>query len=150
MHNALANPTVNLVARVVVVGALADHRVVRSGEFWFPITVCAGCLVYYPAGVEPSSMTGDITAPCFPGQDDGVDARLCYAFAAPSYVPEHLNTVDFPDGLIENHPDLNQRIKHYNEALAMAHDRCMLPLFDADVIPESSYYRIQLGYDPLP
>lgn len=150
MHDALGNPTINIVARVVVVGALADHRVVRSGEFWFPITVCSGCLVYYPPDVDPTSATGDITASCYPGQDDGVDARLCYDFAAPSYVTEHPNKVDFPDGLIENHPDRTQRFKHYNEALAMAHDRCMLPLFDGDTIPESSYYRIQLGYDSVP
>ena len=71
-----------LVLRVVVHGVLNDHTVVRSNEFWYPLTVCNGCLVYFPPNVNPRKLEEAVVVPCAPGQDDGVDARLCYAYVA--------------------------------------------------------------------
>lgn len=70
-----------LIARITVHGVLADHTLIRSNEFWYPITVCAGCLVYHPPGALCEVFSDSIALPCFPGQDDGIDSRACYYLA---------------------------------------------------------------------
>jgi len=78
--------------RMRVVGLLADGTEVQSNEFWFPLTVCNGCLVYFPPRVDPRRLEEQLTPPCVPGQDDGVDTRICYMYAtAPTTDPEDLN-----------------------------------------------------------
>jgi len=81
LRDTLGGAGVEINVRVVVEGVLADHRRVRSNEFWFPLTVCNGCLVYFPPFVDCTRLEETPLVPCFPGQDDGVDCRLCYAYA---------------------------------------------------------------------
>jgi hypothetical protein len=61
----------------------------ETQEFDFPITLCSGCLVYCPSGVDLDTTTpgcqcdcnSDIEqdeAPCHIGQDDLVDCRFVY------------------------------------------------------------------------
>jgi hypothetical protein len=65
---------------------------VESGEFQHVLKVCNGCLVNYAAGNDPVQMpqpnclkpvdptqTSSTTLPCFVGQDEPVDCRLCNA-----------------------------------------------------------------------
>lgn len=68
--------------RIVLEGQLADGTLVQSNEFWYPLNICNGCLVYFPPDVDPRQLQENITVPCAPGQDDGVDTRLCYAYAS--------------------------------------------------------------------
>jgi len=67
--------------RVTIHAKMADNTVVKSNEFWYPIVVCNGCLVYFPPEVNPRVLLENLTVPCAPGQDDGVDTRFCYAYA---------------------------------------------------------------------
>lgn len=84
----LGGAGVELNVRVVAVGVLNDHTEVRSNEFWYPLTVCNGCLVYFPPNVDPRRLEENVSVPCALGQDDGVDARLCYTYvAAPATSP---------------------------------------------------------------
>lgn len=81
---AFATPAsgVEVVVRVVVHALMADNTIVRSNEFWYPITICNGCLIYaLPQLEHPGVIIDEIAIPCFPGQDDGVDVRLCYKYA---------------------------------------------------------------------
>jgi len=76
------------VANVKVFGSTLGGTAVETGEWQFPISVCYGCLVSFPAEANDSkSMTqpncdavamGTATAsPCNLGQDDAVDCRVC-------------------------------------------------------------------------
>ncbi len=142
MQNPLATPTILIVARVVVLGTLADHTPVRSGEFSYPITVCAGCLVYSPQNVDPRINTGDITLPCYAGQDDGVDVRTCYATATPVFVSEHVDKDKDPNGLRSDNEDHAVNLAHFREAQALTHDRCMKGhILSGAFPPESDYYK---------
>ena len=71
-----------IIVHVTVEGKLMDGTKVVSNEFIYPLNVCNGCLVYFPVS-DCSNLEGDpeIIVPCFPGQDDGLDCRLCYALA---------------------------------------------------------------------
>lgn len=62
---------------------------VETQEFDFPITLCAGCLIYCPSGVDLDTTTpgcqcncnSDVEQndpPCHVGQDDLVDCRFVY------------------------------------------------------------------------
>jgi hypothetical protein len=74
-----------------VFGHTLGQQAVESGEFRFPITICYGCLILYPAEandpkVQPNpncdlpSTTGTATAGgCNPGQDEQIDCRVCKA-----------------------------------------------------------------------
>ena len=81
--NLAANTQVTV--QVHVYGDTLGGRSIESNDLTFPITTCAGCLVDFPAGAfDPANpgagCTGDpgsATAPCFFGQDDPVDCRLC-------------------------------------------------------------------------
>ena len=82
-------------ARVRVYGRTLGGTDIESGDFWFPIYVCRGCLVSYPleaddpaqdgyqciaaaAGGEGSGPSED-DIPCRIGQDDYLDCRWCAA-----------------------------------------------------------------------
>lgn len=89
---ALGGAGVEITLRVRVVGQMADGTQVQSNELWYPLVICNGCLVYFPPNVDPRVLLESITVPCVPGQDDGVDTRLCYAYAsAPGANAEALN-----------------------------------------------------------
>lgn len=75
-------------AEVVLTGTdLVNNTAVKSPIYKFPIAVCVGCLVSFPAGVNDSSKDprmncfGDVpppaVQPCFSGQDEGISCRLC-------------------------------------------------------------------------
>jgi hypothetical protein len=82
----------DITLRVRVVGRLADGTQIQSSEFWYPLTVCNGCMIYFPPLVDPRRLEENITVPCVPGQDDGVDTRLCYLYATtPGTNVESLN-----------------------------------------------------------
>lgn len=71
-----------IIAKIRIIGLLTDNTEIRSNEFWFPITVCYGCLAYRPPGADCTRLEEQLrNIPCFPGQDDGVDCRLCYSVA---------------------------------------------------------------------
>lgn len=80
-----------IVIRITLEGALADGTPVQSSEFWYPITICNGCLVYFPPRVDCRQLEENIAVPCVPGQDDGVDCRLCYIYANGTGSDESLN-----------------------------------------------------------
>lgn len=62
---------------------------IESGEYQYPITVCFGCLVSFPAGSADTSKpqpnclgavggsSGSVSTPCISGQDQPIDCRLC-------------------------------------------------------------------------
>ncbi|CAN5118306.1 hypothetical protein BH09MYX1_BH09MYX1_54250 [soil metagenome] len=70
---------------------------VESGEYQFPVTVCLGCTVSFPAGSTDTAKTqpnclaaiggssGTVATPCVSGQDQNTDCRLCQGnpFCAP-------------------------------------------------------------------
>ena len=71
-----------ILVRVTVEGVMMDGTKVHSNEFVYPINVCNGCLVYYPvADCTNLDQDPEIETPCFPGQDEAVDCRLCYVLA---------------------------------------------------------------------
>jgi len=71
-----------IIARLTFEGELLDGTKVFSNEFAYPITLCNGCLIYFPVtnctNLDPEPA---IEFPCFPGQDDGLDCRACYVLA---------------------------------------------------------------------
>jgi hypothetical protein len=82
----MAGGVKRLTAHVKVFGRTLGGLSVESGEWLFPINVCYGCLVSFPADaivadVKPRQCGGATTtavaAPCDLGQDDSVDCRLC-------------------------------------------------------------------------
>jgi hypothetical protein len=91
LHNDLqGTPGVlrRFVAHVKVFGETLGGTAVESGEWEFPLTVCYGCLVSFPAdandpksAVQPNcnaaAMGTGTTTPCNLGQDDGIDCRIC-------------------------------------------------------------------------
>jgi hypothetical protein len=85
--NADAGPK-RLFSYIKIKGETLGGSEVESAEFGFPITVCKGCLVSFPAdaddptidgpdckNTEGTGNTGDQA--CFPGQDGAVDCRSC-------------------------------------------------------------------------
>lgn len=70
-------------ADVQVFGDTLGGKSITSADLLFPISVCNGCLVSFPAAAldptQPGKCVGDTTAtlPCYPGQDDPIDCRLC-------------------------------------------------------------------------
>lgn len=92
-----------VVAHFTVFGQTAGGDDIESDEFQFPIDVCNGCLVSFPAdSVDPveqaanggapncdaaisSSSGGTTTTPCVIGQDQIVDCRFCHG--NPACVP---------------------------------------------------------------
>jgi len=71
-----------ILVHVVVEGVMMDGTKVHSNEFVYPINICNGCLVFYPvADCTKLDQDPEIEVPCFPGQDEAVDCRLCYVLA---------------------------------------------------------------------
>ena len=75
------------VAYVKVYGLTLGGQSIESNEFQFPIYVCHGCLVHFPAGSDQNTYcsggSGTVTSstiqtPCAIGQDQPVDCTLCY------------------------------------------------------------------------
>lgn len=73
-----------VVARVILRGETLGNVDVETDEWAFPITVCNGCLIYFPAEADDPANPGldcDVRdeAPlyCRIGQDNPVDCRTC-------------------------------------------------------------------------
>jgi hypothetical protein len=76
-----------LFSRVRVIGETLGGSEVESAEFGFPITVCNGCLVSFPADSDDPAIDGPdcdavaasavTAAQCIFGQDAAVDCRQC-------------------------------------------------------------------------
>lgn len=78
--------TSTIVIRIRVIGMTSGNKEVETPYFYFPITVCCGCTVYFPAdafdeilGVHDcvSDEGAETDPPCFLGQDKNVDCRIC-------------------------------------------------------------------------
>jgi len=73
-----------VVANIILRGETLGGVEVETDAWGFPITVCNGCLVYFPAEADDPAKAGvdcDVRdeAPfyCRPGQDNAVDCRVC-------------------------------------------------------------------------
>jgi hypothetical protein len=72
-----------LIAEIRVFGKTLGGQEVESGIFKFPITVCEGCLVRFPAtamspdGTCEGSEDAEASQPCRLGQDDVVSCAAC-------------------------------------------------------------------------
>lgn len=73
--------TTQILVRVTVEAVMKDGDTVNSNEFVYPLNVCNGCLVFFPVLDCTLPPTEEVTLPCFPGQDEGVDCRACYQLA---------------------------------------------------------------------
>jgi hypothetical protein len=82
-----ANPPKLAEVYVKFYGTTLGGEYVESDEFLFPVDVCHGCLVSFPAGLNGTALqnycagVGNSLAtsvPCSPGQDQPEDCRLCY------------------------------------------------------------------------
>lgn len=77
------SPNTRVTADVQVFGDTLGGKSITSADLLFPIQVCKGCLVSFPAdavnAATPGQCVGTATtaAPCFMGQDDPIDCRLC-------------------------------------------------------------------------
>jgi hypothetical protein len=78
--------TSTIVIRIRVVGMTTGNKEVETPYFFFPITVCCGCTVFFPADAYDeilhmhdcvSDEGGETDPPCFLGQDKNVDCRVC-------------------------------------------------------------------------
>lgn len=94
---AASGATKRLVSHFKVFGTTLGRQSVETGEFDYPIDICYGCLVSFPNGSQDNARATiegkpnckaplDITTaaagqvviePCFLGQDQIVDCRLC-------------------------------------------------------------------------
>jgi hypothetical protein len=78
-------PLITRVAEVSVFGKTIGGLEIESSPFTYLIRVCYGCLVEFPAEAQGAVNTFECTSaldeapvtPCRPGQDEGVDCRLC-------------------------------------------------------------------------
>lgn len=78
-------PNQNVTVKVHVFGDTLGGREIESTDLTYPVSTCNGCLVSFPSDAydpaNPSAgCTGDpgsATEPCFIGQDQPVDCRLC-------------------------------------------------------------------------
>lgn len=78
---------VPVVVSVKIKGETLGGRELSTGDFRFPINVCYGCLVVFPAEAtlktEPvpncanMEQASELAMPCIVGQDDMVDCRIC-------------------------------------------------------------------------
>jgi hypothetical protein len=78
--------TSTLVIRIRIVGKTTGDRDIDTPYFYFPITVCCGCTVFFPPDAF-DSIVGlhdclgeegtETEPPCFLGQDKNVDCRQC-------------------------------------------------------------------------
>ena len=80
-----------VLAKIRVFGSTLGGKDITSSELDFPITVCDGCLVTYPAQGDPTAttymcptpsatdMTATTVGPCVQGQDTPFSCTLCSA-----------------------------------------------------------------------
>ncbi|MEP7048734.1 MAG: hypothetical protein ABJB12_00210 [Pseudomonadota bacterium] len=80
-----------VLAKIRVFGNTLGGKSVTSSELDFPITICSGCLVTYPAQGDPTAatymcpspsaadMASAAAAPCILGQDAPISCTLCSA-----------------------------------------------------------------------
>jgi hypothetical protein len=71
-----------VIANIRVFGTTLGGVEVTSGEYSFPISLCAGCLISFPADALEAGVcvaTEDVPdqTQCLPGQDVALDCRLC-------------------------------------------------------------------------
>ena len=85
-----------ITARVRVYGRTLGGTEIESGDFWFPIYICRGCLVSFPLDADDPAQDGyqciagaadgaesgvsEDDIPCHIGQDAYVDCRWCAAW----------------------------------------------------------------------
>lgn len=83
--------------RVSVFGETLGGEEIESNELTYPILVCEGCLVSYPADAQdPASVdrwrcAGEpqgVDQPCLAGQDDPIDCRFCAGASAICEYPD--------------------------------------------------------------
>jgi hypothetical protein len=78
-------PDGQIIARIKIEGTTLGGQDLESGDFDYPITVCTGCLVDYPAGaIDPTSGNCDSASDvmststiCFFGQDASFPCTVC-------------------------------------------------------------------------
>lgn len=75
-----------VIAEVKAFGTTLGGQEVESGVFKFPISVCRGCLIRYPANLMTTSgctaSKDEETLPCRLGQDDPINCSICaYEYA---------------------------------------------------------------------
>jgi hypothetical protein len=82
-------PSKVAVAYIKVYGQTLGGQSVETNEFQFPIYVCHGCLVVFPAGAEvnnacagsvssTTTSSSNVAVPCALGQDQPAECTLCY------------------------------------------------------------------------
>lgn len=76
-------PSRRLITFTKVFGHTLGGVKVEAAEFEFPVDVCNGCLVSFPAdrNCTPSG-SASVTSPCSFGQDQAIDCRLCSGLPA--------------------------------------------------------------------
>lgn len=74
-----------LLLRIKVVGKTTGGKDIETPYFYFPVTICCGCLVYFPPDAyDPETgmhncLSGGSTEEkiCLPGQNNYIDCRAC-------------------------------------------------------------------------
>jgi hypothetical protein len=80
--------TVRLISNIRIFGHTLGGQYVESDEFPFPVDICFGCLIAFPASgsclgaMASTGMTSSLPVPCFAGQDQPVDCALCQSIPA--------------------------------------------------------------------
>jgi hypothetical protein len=70
--------TKRLVTFTKVFGHTLGGLKIESAEFEYPVDLCNGCLVSFPADLNCTpSGTVSVSPPCVAGQDQTIDCRLC-------------------------------------------------------------------------
>ena len=78
--------TSTIVIRIRIVGKTTGDRDIDTPYFYFPITVCCGCTVFFPPDAFDSNVGlhdclgeegTETDPPCFLGQDRNIDCRQC-------------------------------------------------------------------------
>jgi hypothetical protein len=86
-------PAGQAVVRVRIFGTTLGGQEIESGDYDFPIQICDGCLISYPAAAEDPTVAGDYLCNfavdaevettdtiCSLGQDDVIPCTLCAGF----------------------------------------------------------------------
>jgi hypothetical protein len=82
---------VRVITYIKAFGHTLGGTYIESNEFQFPVDICKGCLVIFPAGSSDPTLqalcggqpnckapaTGVVTTQCYLGQDQAIDCRQC-------------------------------------------------------------------------